>query len=419
MLRVVVAGLCALSSTAFAQSYPERSAGYARAVKAARVSLTPDGPWLTTPTAADAYLTVYDDSAARPRFGDNIGGARLLFYVERDALAKVITTVSLVAPTELATPGKDLYSSVGLVASPGTLVEPLAPENAQNGRVKVRIVAGATEITGFVASTAIGNTYRWDMTVRRPTWKATAALPKTFALLDKPKGTAFAHVTAATAQPVMVLERKAGFALVRLPNGAVGWIATKQLGKLSSGADGEEGEEGGVAGGVVGGSYGEQTLEANTPLFDRIDGAFVGVAARFDVKAVETKGAWKRYPLSTPYGTVSVWASSQKGPEPAPQNVPPTLLEGSRIAGEKNIAPDDETRTEIRDSGKDKAIGTWKLCIDRAGAITVIKKLKGTGFYRYDQIIEAGMGEWKYRPFQVNGAPVPVCTAITFIYSQK
>jgi hypothetical protein len=27
--------------------------------------------------------------------------------------------------------------------------------------------------------------------------------------------------------------------------------------------------------------------------------------------------------------------------------------------------------------------------------------------------------EWRYKPYNVNGKPVPVCTAVTFIYSQK
>jgi hypothetical protein len=29
------------------------------------------------------------------------------------------------------------------------------------------------------------------------------------------------------------------------------------------------------------------------------------------------------------------------------------------------------------------------------------------------------MRTWTYRPFLVNGKPAPVCTAVTFIYSQK
>ena len=27
--------------------------------------------------------------------------------------------------------------------------------------------------------------------------------------------------------------------------------------------------------------------------------------------------------------------------------------------------------------------------------------------------------EWRYKPYLVNGKAVPVCTAVTFIYSQK
>lgn len=108
-------------------------------------------------------------------------------------------------------------------------------------------------------------------------------------------------------------------------------------------------------------------------------------------------------------------------PPPAPPtNVPPTLLEGSRIAGEKQIIPDDVTKTEIMRSGKDKVIGSYKLCLNASGAITSVTQLKSTGFPAYDNKILGKMrGEWKYKPYAVNGRAVPVCTAVTFIYSQK
>jgi protein TonB len=107
-------------------------------------------------------------------------------------------------------------------------------------------------------------------------------------------------------------------------------------------------------------------------------------------------------------------------PPAAPQNVPPTLLEGSRIAGEKQIIPDDVTKTEIQRSGKDKIIGSFKLCINAVGEVTSVNMLKSTTFPAYDQKIQGKMrGEWKYRPYAVNGKAVPVCTAVTFIYSQK
>ena len=107
-------------------------------------------------------------------------------------------------------------------------------------------------------------------------------------------------------------------------------------------------------------------------------------------------------------------------PPPAPpQNVPPSLLEGARIAGNKTIVPDDMTKLDIQQAGKDKIIGTWKLCITVAGDISSVTMLKSTGFPAYDAKVERGIRTWRYRPYQINGKPAPVCTAVTFIYSQQ
>jgi len=108
-------------------------------------------------------------------------------------------------------------------------------------------------------------------------------------------------------------------------------------------------------------------------------------------------------------------------PPPAPpQNVAPTALDANRIAGEKNIVPDDVTKTEISRSGKDRLIGSYKLCITADGNISNVTQLKSTGFPAYDSKITTTIrGEWRYRAFMVNGKPTPVCTAVTFIYSQK
>ena len=107
-------------------------------------------------------------------------------------------------------------------------------------------------------------------------------------------------------------------------------------------------------------------------------------------------------------------------PPTPPQNVPPTLLEASRIAGDKMISPDDVTKTEISRSGKDRIIGSYKLCLTPAGSVQGVTQLKSTGFPAYDNKILSKMrAEWRYKPFMVNGKAVPVCTAVTFIYSQK
>ena len=102
-----------------------------------------------------------------------------------------------------------------------------------------------------------------------------------------------------------------------------------------------------------------------------------------------------------------------------PQNVAPTLLEGSRIAGERVILPDDKTKTAITASKRDKVIGSFKLCLDTTGAITSVVALKSSGFPDYDAKIIREMNKWTYRPYHVDGKAVPVCTAVTFIYSQK
>ena len=106
-------------------------------------------------------------------------------------------------------------------------------------------------------------------------------------------------------------------------------------------------------------------------------------------------------------------------PPAAPQIVPPVALEQSRTAGDPQIHPDDVTKTEIQRSGKDKIVGAFKLCVSATGTVANITQIKSTGFGSYDSKILREMHGWRYRPFMVNDKAVPVCTSITFVYSQK
>jgi eukaryotic-like serine/threonine-protein kinase len=108
-------------------------------------------------------------------------------------------------------------------------------------------------------------------------------------------------------------------------------------------------------------------------------------------------------------------------PLPMPvQTVTPTALDANRIAGERDIVPDNLTQSEIGRAGVDKVVGAFKVCIAADGAITTVSQLKSTGFPGYDnKILNTIRGKWRYRPFIVNAKPVPVCTAVRFIYSQK
>jgi hypothetical protein len=106
-------------------------------------------------------------------------------------------------------------------------------------------------------------------------------------------------------------------------------------------------------------------------------------------------------------------------PPPAPQVVAPTQLEAVRLTGDPRIAPDDDTKVAIRDAGKTKVVASFKLCASTTGAVYSVTMLKSSGFPGYDAQLKAGIQTWTYRPFVVEGKAVPVCTAVTFVYSQK
>ena len=129
-------------------------------------------------------------------------------------------------------------------------------------------------------------------------------------------------------------------------------------------------------------------------------------------------------------GMLVLWAvvgcsSSQTGamravnPDARPNNVPPTVLEAHRIAGDKLIMPDLATKAAIYAAGNPRLIGSFKLCITAGGAVASVKMLLSTGATAYDRKIEREIYDWKYRPFTVDGEPTPVCSAVAFVYSQR
>jgi len=107
-------------------------------------------------------------------------------------------------------------------------------------------------------------------------------------------------------------------------------------------------------------------------------------------------------------------------PPAPPQTVAPTALDANRIAGEKDIVPDERTQSDIFRSGVEKVIGSYKVCISAEGSVSAVSQLKSTGFPTYDAtILDTIRSKWRYRPFIVNGKAAAVCTAVRFIYLQK
>jgi TonB family protein len=99
--------------------------------------------------------------------------------------------------------------------------------------------------------------------------------------------------------------------------------------------------------------------------------------------------------------------------------VSPRDLEILRISGERAIVPRDSTKAEMIRSGRRKVIGSFKLCIDETGTVVQVELLKSTGFSAYDDKLRSGIMKWRYRPYLREGKPAPVCTRVTFVYSQS
>jgi protein TonB len=148
----------------------------------------------------------------------------------------------------------------------------------------------------------------------------------------------------------------------------------------ASDSDNDDGVEGGVEGGVKGGVVGG--------VLGGVEGGVLG-------------------------GTGS-------GPPPPPKKeepkiVPQRALEASRISGTTQIQPPNDVNVKIRRAGK-AAVGVFKMCLTSGGSVKSVRRLKSTGYPKYDSKLTRTMRTWRYRPFRVNGRAVPVCTSVTFIY---
>lgn len=55
----------------------------------------------------------------------------------------------------------------------------------------------------------------------------------------------------------------------------------------------------------------------------------------------------------------------------------------------------------------------------RAASLPVVDAAgDAPGVAAYDAKIAAELAKWRYSPYEVDGKPVPVCTAVTFSYRQ-
>jgi hypothetical protein len=117
------------------------------------------------------------------------------------------------------------------------------------------------------------------------------------------------------------------------------------------------------------------------------------------------------------YGGLIGSAPPPPPPPPArPVNVAPSTLEPLRLAGNKAIPADARSRADMIAAGKTRVVASLKLCLDDAGTVRSTAMLKSSGFPGYDRRLITETRGWVFRPYKLNGKPVAVCTAYTFIF---
>lgn len=431
-----------MAPLARAQPGPNFGDAVAQATQSTRASVSPNGPWHTQDPDRwfDNELAIREDIDAHPSFIETVPGARLVLYTERSTLADVSVNGAVIYPNVASAHGPLSDRSPGMKLAPGTQIQGAVP--AAKGLLKVTLPLGdlvsasgvllsTVQITGYLAASAVDKVYRktdlsWNFV-------PDVTLPGGFQLLDAPAGAAFVVSTDTERVEAMRLQRNGKFTLVRIFEGPVGWIASSQVQPIRKSGKGAptrdivqpvliERQERTAEGRT-------ETLPSGTPLLDAPDGRITGrVEQDFYYRPVKQDDRWLRFDIPTRFGAIEVWARSPATPSAVetkqpigavPRNIPPAELEANRTSGEREIAPDDATRTEIAQAGKGKLVGAFKFCLDVAGAVSTVTQLKSTSFSAYDTKIQERMRTWRYRPYLIDGHPAPVCSVVTITYQRE
>jgi cysteine-rich repeat protein len=115
----------------------------------------------------------------------------------------------------------------------------------------------------------------------------------------------------------------------------------------------------------------------------------------------------------------SATCALEPAPRPRLATVAPSVLSALRISGETQIQPSSSTQSQMLRDGADRVRGSVKLCIGTDGAITSTALVASTKYADYDDHLLAAVRSWRYQPYTVNGAAVPACSIVSFIFTPR
>jgi outer membrane biosynthesis protein TonB len=321
VVAVVVTGVAA-SSPVGAQ-IANRDSVWVTATARTRISLSPDGPWIAQPAQPGATLEVHDHTGHRLQILDEVNGAKLVFYVDPATLQTVTRDSVRLVPSAAAAGHSDDDDGPGMMLDAGTPID--ASQPAPGGLLKVRVHGrwnSDLKVTGYIPASQVGIEYPrgGGLSLMQ---SADVSLPVRFQLLDAPHGSPFVVSANPKRVPGKLIKREGGAALVRISEGAVGWIASSQLRPVPESAHESIGMAVAVRMDLTCEHYDasdpeqaarcgpdpENTLAVGAHLFDAPGGRWVGVVTPyFRSPPLRQDRGWTRFEVVTQYGKIGLWA---------------------------------------------------------------------------------------------------------------
>jgi hypothetical protein len=165
---------------------------------------------------------------------------------------------------------------------------------------------------------------------------------------------------------------------------------------------------------------GTHVREASTPAAARL---FLAAIADWSFKPFAPAG--QPLPVCSLVVLGKPFADVVKSAEiPTPTRMPDGTLMISprslhRTSGKTFVVPDDHTKAAIHNAGISRIVGTYQFCVNDSGHIGNLAMVRSTGVPPYDALIMREISHWEYAPYVDEGKVIPVCTAVTFVYTQS
>ena len=119
-------------------------------------------------------------------------------------------------------------------------------------------------------------------------------------------------------------------------------------------------------------------------------------------------------------GALAETAVTPTKPKPVkPVMVSYSELRTHQVEGTQEIAPPDVVVNLMTRSGTDKISARVALCTSADGKVNSRRIARDSGYAEYDRKLLEEVARWKFAPFERDGARVPVCSTVTFVFKTR